>query len=136
MPPTQTLNQPNEVIVLNDKTDFEALATLVRSQGLQLVRQEERLISLENENTNRNNPIHQTPTTWQTTKIYLSNLMTVWNACRLGSYLWALITTGLTAFMIWTLPVQATLVGVIIVVVGGTIYYIYPQKEKLTSKTL
>lgn len=146
MPPTQTLNQPNEVIVLHNKTEFEALATLVRNQGLQLVSQEEklvtqgeqlvsqgvRIIALENENANRNNPTHQTPTTLQTTKGYLSNLMAAWNAWRLGSWLWTLITTGFAIFMIWTLPVQATVVGVIMVVVGATIYYIYPPKEKLT----
>jgi hypothetical protein len=130
MPQTvQIENQPNEVIVLNDdrptKADFEKLTRQFVSQGA-------RIVALENANANRNNTIRPTPSTWETMKSKISSLMAVFNACKLGAWVCPLITTGFAAFMIWTLPVQATVIGVIVVVVGATIYYIYPPKEKLT----
>ena len=142
MPPTVPVeNQPNEVIVLNDdgptKADFEKLTRQLVSQGIRIVSQEKRLVVLENANANKNNAIRPTPSTWETVKSKISSLLTVFNAWRLGSWLWPFITAGSTALLAYctgVLPYTWCMVGVIVVVIGGTYYYIYPptSKQKLS----
>ena len=138
MPPTVPVEtQPNDVIVLNDdrptKAEFEEIRRQLVNQGARIIAQGARIIALENTNANRNNAIRPISSTWETVKSNkISSLMTVFNAWRLGSWLWPFITAGSTALLVYTLPHAWCAVGVIVVVVGATIYYIYPPKEKLT----